>query len=69
MVKKLVKRLNSLSRSGYQPAYDVSGITDPFLQVLDSWLSEGLLAVASRGFFCICMHALTEAFVVCRSVS
>jgi len=33
VVKKLVKRLNSLSRSGYQPAYDVSGITDPFLQV------------------------------------
>lgn len=33
VVKKLIKRLNSLSRSGYQPAYDVSGITDPFLQV------------------------------------
>jgi AP-1 complex subunit gamma-1 len=33
IVKKLVKRLNSLLRSGFQPDYDVSGCTDPFLQV------------------------------------
>jgi AP-1 complex subunit gamma-1 len=33
IVKKLVKRLNSLVRSGFQPDYDVSGCTDPFLQV------------------------------------
>lgn len=33
IVKKLVKRLNSLVRSGFQPDYDVNGCTDPFLQV------------------------------------
>jgi AP-1 complex subunit gamma-1 len=33
VVKKLVKRLTSLVRSGFQPDYDVSGCTDPFLQV------------------------------------
>lgn len=33
IVKKIVKRLNSLVRSGFQPDYDVSGCTDPFLQV------------------------------------
>ena len=33
IVKKLVKRLMSLVRSGYQPEYDIAGITDPFLQV------------------------------------
>jgi AP-1 complex subunit gamma-1 len=33
IAKKMVKRLESLVRSGYQPEYDVAGITDPFLQV------------------------------------
>ena len=33
LVKKMVKRLLSLVRSGYQPEYDIAGITDPFLQV------------------------------------
>lgn len=33
MVKKMVRRLTGLVRSGYQPEYDISGITDPFLQV------------------------------------
>jgi AP-1 complex subunit gamma-1 len=33
IVKKLVKRLMALVRSGYQPEYDIAGITDPFLQV------------------------------------
>eukprot|EP00939_MAST-03C_sp_MAST-3C-sp1_P001159 g1159.t1 len=33
LVKKMVRRLTGLVRSGYQPEYDISGITDPFLQV------------------------------------
>ena len=33
VAKKMVKRLETLVRSGYQPEYDVAGITDPFLQV------------------------------------
>ena len=33
VAKKMVKRLESLVRSGYQPEYDVAGITDPFCQV------------------------------------
>ena len=33
LVPKLVKRLKRLLQSGYQPEYDVSGITDPFVQI------------------------------------
>ncbi len=33
MVPTLVRILKNLVMSGYAPEYDVSGITDPFLQV------------------------------------
>ena len=33
MLPLLVRQLNTLVRTGYTPEHDVSGITDPFLQV------------------------------------
>jgi AP-1 complex subunit gamma-1 len=45
MVGTLVKTLKALSSSGYAPEHDVSGITDPFVQVK----ILGLLRVLGRG--------------------
>ena len=34
----LVKTLKNLVMSGYSPEHDVSGISDPFIQVLDRFI-------------------------------
>ncbi len=40
LVPNLVKILRGLLVSGYAPDYDVSGVTDPFLQVSWNWFNE-----------------------------
>lgn len=41
-VPLLVKHLKALVTTGYSPEHDVSGITDPFLQVSLRLLSENM---------------------------
>ena len=41
-----MKTLKNLIMSGYSPEHDVSGISDPFLQVMLIWLSYVLMKIS-----------------------